>query len=153
MKNMDCFDRIMAWRFLKPLQPFYKKFKEQLLYLFFGGLAFLLSIGLFWLFTEPLGMIVHTANVLDWILVVIFAYLTNRTWVFKDKARGLAGIARECGSFMLGRLGTLGLEEAVLWLGIDVLGLNSMAVKLAAQVLVIVGNYLISKFIVFRKSP
>ena len=151
-KQADIFDRIMAWRFLKPLQPFYMKYKEPLLYLFFGGLTFFLSIGLFWAFTVPFGMNALSANVIDWIICVIFAYLTNRTWVFENKAYDVKGIVRECSSFMIGRLGTLALEEALLWLGIDILHNNSMIVKIVAQVLVIIGNYVISKFFVFRKG-
>lgn len=53
---------------------------------------------------------------------------------------------------MLGRIATLVLEEAVLWLGISVLGVSDIAVKVVAQVLVIVSNYFISKFLVFRKE-
>lgn len=152
MKNEDIFDRIMSWRLLKPLQPFCKRFKEQLLYLFFGGLTTLLSIFLFWLFIEPFGMDALVANVIGWIICVAFAYITNRMWVFKDKAHGAAGVIRECAAFFAGRLGTLGLEELVLWIGIDKLGIDSMVVKVFAQVLVIVGNYVISKLFVFRKK-
>ena len=76
---MDIFDRIMALRVLRPLQPFYRKYKEPLLYLFFGGLTFFLSIGLFWAFTVPFGMNALVANVVDWVICVVFAYLTNRS--------------------------------------------------------------------------
>lgn len=146
----DIFDRIMAWRLLQPLQPFYRKYKEILLYLFFGGLTFFLSIFLYWLFAHPLGLTPLVANIFCWILCVAFAYVTNRTWVFKDKAHTAKGIAKEAASFAAGRLVTLGLEEAILWLGITVLGVNDVVVKIVAQVLVIVGNYLISKFFVFN---
>ena len=148
----DIFDRIMAWRLLRPLQPFYRKYKEILLYLFFGGLTFFLSIFLYWLFAHPLGLTPLVANVISWILCVAFAYVTNRTWVFKDKAHTAKGIAKEAAAFAAGRLVTLGLEEAILWLGITVLGVNDVVVKIVAQVLVIVGNYLISKFLVFKKN-
>jgi putative flippase GtrA len=53
---------------------------------------------------------------------------------------------------VLGRVATLVLEEVVLWLGISVLGIGDIAVKVFAQVLVIVANYFISKFLVFRKD-
>ena len=152
MNQPDIFDRIMSTRLLKPLNPFYKKYKEPLLYLFFGGLTFCLSVFLFWLFAELLFMNALVANIIVWIICVIFAYLTNRTWVFKDKAHDTKGVIREAAAFTIGRLGTLGLEELILWIGIDILGLNSMAVKVVAQVLVIIGNYVVSKFFVFRKS-
>lgn len=148
----DIFDRIMAWRLLRPLQPFYQKYKEILLYLFFGGLTFFLSILLYWLFAHPLGLPPLIANAISWVLCVAFAYVTNRTWVFRDKAYEPRGILREAASFAAGRLVTLGLEELILWLGITVLGVNDVAVKIVAQVLVIVGNYLISKFFVFKKD-
>lgn len=148
----DIFDRIMAWGPLKPLQPFYRKYKEPLLYLFFGGLTTLLSIALYWLFAHPLGVEPLVANVISWVLCVAFAYITNRTWVFEQKARERAGVLREAASFAAGRLATLGLEELILWLGISVLGVRDLIVKIVAQVLVIIGNYVISKCLVFRKD-
>ena len=147
----DFFDRIMAWGFLKPLQPFYRKYKEPLLYLFFGGLTFFLSIGLYWLFAHPLKLDPLIANGISWIICVAFAYITNRTWVFTQKAHDGQGIIREAASFTAGRIATLVLEELILWLGITVLGINDIVVKIIAQVLVIIGNYVISKWLVFRK--
>ena len=152
LEKPDIFDRIMSWRIFRPLLPFYRKYKEPLLYLFFGGLTFFLSIFLYWLFAHPLGLDPLVANVISWILCVAFAYVTNRTWVFSDKAHDRRGILREIFSFAAGRLATLGLEELILWLGITVLGVNDVLVKIVAQVLVIVGNYLISKLFVFRKK-
>ncbi len=141
----------MALGPLKPLRPLYEKYKEPLLYLFFGGLTTLLSIFLYWLFAHPLGLPPLAANPVSWVLCVAFAYVTNRTWVFRDKAREPLGILREAASFTLGRLATLGLEEGLLWLGITALGFPDLPVKIAAQVLVIVANYVISKLLVFRR--
>ena len=151
-KKPDIFDRIMAWEPLAPLRPFYQKYKEQLLYLLFGGLTTLLSIFLFWLLVYPCGVPPLAANVATWVLCVAFAYVTNRTWVFANKAQGAGGIAQEALSFAVGRLATLGLEELILWAGIDLLGLGSLPVKIVASVLVVVGNYVISKWFVFRKK-
>ena len=152
MEKPDLFDRIMSLRVLHPLQPLYRKYKEPLLYLFFGGLTTCLSIFLYWLFAHPLGLDPLIANIISWILCVAFAYITNRTWIFADKAHDPGGILREAASFTVGRLATLGLEELILWLGITVLGINDVAVKVIAQALVILGNYLISKLFVFRKQ-
>lgn len=149
MPKPDIFDRIMSLRLLRPLQPLYRKYKEQLLYLFFGGLTFLLSISVFYLLVNVLRMNELVANVIDWVICVVFAYVTNRTWVFQSAAAGAKGICREAASFGLGRLATLGLEELLLWAGIDLLDLNSLLVKIVAQAAVIIGNYVISKFLVF----
>ncbi len=149
-ENRDIFDRIMSLRLLYPLYPFYSRYKEQLLYLFFGALTTLVNLLTFWLclaFLPPL-----TANVIAWIVGVVFAYGTNRTWVFSEKAHEKKGIAREVSSFTLGRLATLGMEELVLWLGISILGISALVIKIIAQLLVIIGNYVISKWIVFKKG-
>ena len=137
------------WRIAVPFRPLYVKYKEPLLYLFFGGLTTVLSIGLFWAFTHPLGMNALAANAFGWMLCVLFAYVTNRTWVFTDKAQNTRSILREAASFVGGKVGTPMLEEAVLWAGIDLMGINTMLVKVFAQVLVVVGNYIISKWFVF----
>lgn len=148
----DIFDRIMSTRLLKPLNPFYTRFKEQLLYLFFGMLTVLVNMLAFWFLISFVNVSPLAANIIAWIVGVVFAYLTNRTWVFSDKAHNAKGVIREAVTFTVGRLGTLGLEELLLWLGIDKLGLNSMVVKVVAQVLVIIGNYVVSKYFVFRKN-
>lgn len=128
----------------------FKTYKEVILYLFFGGLTFLLSISTFWFFTVPLSMNALLANIIVWIICVLFAYYTNRNWVFEDKAHDRKGIIREWTSFTGGRIFTLVLEELILWIGIDILSINSMVVKIAAQVFVVIGNYVISKWIVFK---
>lgn len=152
MEKTDIFDRIMACGALSPLRPFFAKHREVLLYLFFGGLTFFLSIGLFWLLTALVHMDALVANIIDWVVCVSFAYATNRTWVFRDKAHDAGGIARECARFFAGRLGTLALEELVLWVGIRLLRFGDLPVKIVAQILVIIGNYVISKRLVFRKE-
>lgn len=149
---MDIFDRIFNFHFFRPLYPVYRKYKEPLLYLFFGGLTFFLSIGLYWLFAHPFRLNPLIANIISWVLCVAFAYVTNRTWVFTQKAHDGPGIVREALSFAAGRLATLGMEELVLWVGISILGINDIVVKIIAQVLVIIGNYVISKWFVFRKK-
>ena len=148
----DIFDRLMRLPVLRIFEPFYRKHKEVLLYLLFGGLTTLVSILSFALFAEGLGMNVLWANVLSWILAVSFAYVTNRTWVFADKADTGAGILREIVSFFGGRIATLLVEEAILYIFITKLALPAMPVKIAAQVIVIVLNYVISKLFVFRKK-
>ena len=133
-------------------QEFFRKYKEQILYLFFGGLTTVLSVSLFWLLTGPMSMDPLIANVIDWVVCVLFAYLTNRTWVFESSIRGPGGIVKEMSSFFLGRVGTLLMEEIVLWAGISLLKIHPLPVKIAAQVLVVIGNYVISKWFVFRNE-
>lgn len=127
------------------------KRKELVRYVFFGVCATAVSVGSFALCEGLLGINELVANVISWILAVNFAYLTNRTWVFSSRATGKAMLA-EWLSFCSGRLVTLGLEELMLLVLVTWLSFPGTPVKLAAQAVVLVGNYLISKLIVFKKK-
>ena len=148
-EKKDIFDRLMELRPFRPLRPFYVKYKEPLLYLFFGGLTTLISIFVFWLFNSPLGLNELVANLISWLLAVLFAFLTNKTWVFQS-----GGLEKGFLSLMLyfyaGRLVTLGVEELLLLVFITWLGFNSMAVKYSELIVAIMMNYVISKLLGFR---
>ena len=150
-KEKDVFDRIMELPVLRIFNLFYKKNKEILLYLFFGGLTFLVSIISYAFFNIQIGWNALVANIGSWILAVAFAYITNRIWVFDSDASTAADFIKEITSFIGGRVATLVIEELILFIFITNLGMNSMLVKIVAQVIVIVLNYVISKLIVFKK--
>ena len=151
MKEKDIFDRIMSLPGLRRFYGLYAKYKSILLYVFFGGCTTVVSIGSFVLLNTVLGLNELIANIGSWILAVSFAYVTNRVWVFSSCVRGKA-IWKEMISFYSGRLITLGLEEAMLFVFVTLLHLNSTVIKVIAQIVVLIGNYLISKLITFRKS-
>ena len=149
-EKMDIFDRLMELPFLRIFKPLWKRHREVLLYLFFGGLTTVISIGSFAFFVHA-GIGALIANVFSWILAVLFAYITNSIWVFSAKPSGPSELLHQAAGFYGGRVATLLLEEAVLFIGINLLGFPDLLVKVAAQVLVLVGNYVISKLFVFRK--
>ena len=130
----------------------FQKYREPLLYLIFGGLTTIVSIVSYAACERILGMDPLVANIISWILAVSFAYVTNRKWVFESRAVGTGPVLREIVSFFGGRLATLGLEEVMLWVGIRLMGFDSLLVKLIAQIAVILSNYVISKVFVFRKK-
>jgi len=149
-EKLDVFDRFMALPCLRVFSGFYKKNKAVLLYLFFGTLTTAISIGTFILFDTVIGINELFANVISWICAVLFAYTTNRIWVFRSAATGAAA-RQELLSFFVGRLSTLGLEEVILLFFVTLLKFNSTMVKVATQVVVLASNYVISKQFVFRK--
>ena len=144
---------------MKKIWELYKKHREVISYLFWGGIAFVLSVLLFWIFNSKLGMGEVPANTLDWIILVIFTFFTNKLFVFRSNAGSPKAFGREFVSFVLARLFTLLLEDVIIWVGCNKLGFNSeigsLIVKLIAQFVVIVSNYILSKLIVFRhkKTP
>ena len=147
-EKRDIFDRILSLRLFRPLYPFYKKHREVLLYLFFGALTTAVSWGSFYLFHYPIGWNEHIANLLSWVAAVLFAFFTNRTWVFS--ARG--NILREMLLFFTARLTTLGVEEVFLLVFTTLLEKEAMPVKIMGNLLVLTLNYVFSKLIVFRKK-
>ena len=151
MKEKDIFDKMMSLPGLRRFYGLYEKYKSILLYIFFGGCTTVVSIGSFILLETVLGLNELIANIGSWILAVSFAYVTNRIWVFRSRVRGKA-VWKEILSFFSGRLITLGLEEAMLLIFVTWLQFNGTAIKVIAQIAVLIGNYLISKWITFRKA-
>lgn len=130
----------------------YHKYEEGISYLFWGGVAFVLSMVLFYIFANVLMLNEQIANIITWIICVIFAYLTNRTFVFKSKTKELKAVTKEFVDFTVARLATLILENAVLFICIDLLLWHNMIAKLIGQFLVIVSNYVLSKLWIFKKK-
>ena len=135
----DIFDKIMHLPGLRVFEPLYKKYKEVLLYLFFGVLTTVVSIGSYAFFNVALGINELIANVISWVLAVLFAFFTNRIWVFAAPTKTVEEL-------------TLVIEEIFLLVFITMLHFNSMLIKFIAQVVVIILNYVISKLLVFRKD-
>lgn len=148
----DIFDKLMKLPGLRVLNPFYKKHKEVLLYLFFGGCAFVISIASYAVANVTFGINELIANIISWVLAVLFAFFTNRGWVFQSETHTAMAFWKQFAEFIGGRVATLVVEEAIIFVFITLMGLNSVAVKVAAQVVVIVLNYVISKFWVFKKE-
>ena len=145
---------------IETIKKLIDKYYEQLAYLFFGGVGTLLNIVLALLF-RWMGMSTTWNTLLDNVICILFAYCTNRTWVFRSRSTGMA-MVREFGSFVGCRLGTLVMDVAIMWVGVDLVGARFihpvwqgywfLAVKLVDQVLVILFNYIFSKLIIFKKG-
>ena len=151
MRGPDIFDRLMSLPVLNIFEPFYKKNKEVLLYLFFFGLAFFLNIALYYFLNISVGLNELIANVITWLICVLFQFFTNRIWVFDGKTETNTQFLKQMLSFTAGRGFTLVIEEIIILVFITWLKFASLPVKLAAQVIVIVLNYIISKVYVFKK--
>lgn len=126
--------------------------KELFRYMLFGVLTFFVSISTYGLFNQALKVDELTANAISWIFAVVFAYITNRIWVFSSVAKGIKQVFQEMCTFFGGRAVTLVIEEVILLVFITWLKFDSMTVKIAAQVIVILLNYVISKVYVFSNK-
>ena len=125
--------------------------REVILYLVFG----VLTTAVDWLISFILyrtEMNLHLANTLAWVGAVLFAYVTNRIWVFESRKTGIGAITLELIAFAGGRVATLLMQEGIFVIFCDLLKWNEYVIKIAAAVLVVIGNYIISKLLVFRQS-
>lgn len=130
----------------------YHKYREGIDYLFWGGIAFVLSMVLFYVFANMMMINEQISNIITWVICVIFTYITNRTFVFRSKSSGMKAITKEFVDFTSARLATLILENIVLFICIDLLTWHNMVAKLIGQFLVIVSNYILSKLWIFKKK-
>lgn len=129
-----------------------QQYKDVIPYLFFGVCTTGVNVVTYWAMAHPLSMEVMLSTIVAWFAAVLFAYLTNRKWVFHSEASGSAEIMKELVSFFGCRLATGVVDWACMYLFVDILAWNDVLVKLAANVLVIILNYIASKLLIFRKK-
>ncbi|MDD6059220.1 MAG: GtrA family protein [Ruminococcus sp.] len=143
----------------KPLRDIYYKYEEKWLYLFFGFLTTAVSFitaGVSKSLLESAGMgsgaVGDISTAISWVCAVTFAYLTNRVWVFESNVSGAKAFMKEAASFYGGRVFTFFTEIIMMRIGYSWLGFNYWVVKIAANVVVLILNYIISKIFVFRNK-
>lgn len=153
----DFMDRIFNYFFVKypksrKVLPLYLRMKELMMYGLFGLGTFVIAMVSYAIFTEAMDMNVLIGNALCWVLATMFSFLTNRRWVFPIHERGFKAFSKQLWQFTGGRLVTLLIEEFMLGILVQALGLPNMWIKLFAQIIVVSLNYLFSKVWVFNKK-
>lgn len=143
--------RMTSYRCLRWFAPVYESHRQFWLYALFGLGTILLSINFYLILTEEVGMPVILANSISWIFATLFAFLTNRRWVFINHKCGKGAFFNQMISFFAGRFLTLILEDWLLYFLVDHLELSNTLMKYLAQLVIIASNYFISKLLVFRR--
>ncbi len=133
------------------LKALCRKYREFLSYVFFGVLTTVVNY-VSYLLLAPLFSTTTIPTAIAWALSVIFAYVTNRIFVFRSQARGFRALAWEILTFFGARLLSGVLDVGIMWIFADRLKLNDKVVKLASNVFVVIFNYVASKLVIFRKG-
>lgn len=128
------------------------RYKEQIIYLFFGVLTTIINIAIYNILFVYFGVSNIISNCFAWGISVLFAYITNKIWIFRSENQELKTIFYEITTFFSCRLLTGGIDLLIMYLGVDVFKLQPMNIKLIANVIVIVINYIVSKKIIFVKK-
>jgi len=148
------------------IKTLFIKYKEIITYIIFGVLTTLVNFFAFWLFTKIFGEDLYLVNnAIAWVVGVVFAYITNKLFVFESKSWNLKLIAKEITGFLGARIFSFLVEEGGMLLFITVLGFGEKSltllgftitgqfvVKILLAVIVVVLNYVFSKFFIFRKQ-
>ena len=121
--------------------------RELVLYVVFGAFTFFVNIAVYFLFEDVLGVNYLISNIVAWFFSVLFAYITNRIWVFESKS---PDILKEMALFFGGRIFSGVVDTALMYLFIDVMMIGDAISKIVVQIIVIVLNYIFSKLIVFK---
>lgn len=127
-----------------------KKYEEIIKYLIIGVATTALNYIVFALLINIANIEMHTSNIIAWFVSVVFAYFTNKLFVFESKSFKLNVLGKEILSFGTARILSLVLEEIILYVFVNLLNMNQLIIKLIANVIVVIVNYVLSKFIIFK---
>lgn len=150
---------------MKKIKDLLVKYKELLLYVFFGAGTTVVNFLAYALFQTLLGESLYLlSNALAWIVAVVFAYITNKLWVFESKSWRPAILWREIPAFLGARVLSFVIEEVGLFVMVDLLKFSafsltlagitlsgSLLAKLLLAVIVVILNYFFSKLVIFKK--
>lgn len=125
--------------------------RETISYLICGGLTTLLGIVVFWL-SERAGSHVALSNTISTGVAITFAYIVNKVIVFRSASWSKGVMVKEVFTFLAGRFATYVMETLLLVLLVNIIGLPGFVCKLFTSLLVVIGNYVISKKAVFNVS-
>lgn len=151
---------------MNKIKELFIKYKEVIVYVVFGVFTTVVNFVAFWIFSKILGDDLYLVNnAVAWVISVIFAYVTNKLWVFDSKSWALKIVAKEVVEFVAARLFSFGVEEGGLLLFVNVLGFDEYSVtlfgfeitgqliaKVILAVIVVILNYFFSKFVIFAKK-
>lgn len=126
--------------------------KELILYVFFGGCTTLINIVSYFACRQVLCMPIVPADVIAWLVSVIFAYVTNKLFVFESKSWRPRLVLKESAEFLAARVFSLGVDVVMLYITVTILDFWELPMKVLTNVVVIVINYIFSKWIIFRKD-
>lgn len=127
-----------------------KKYKDILFYTIFGVLTTLINIITYWAMSHFLMWNVMISTVFAWFIAVVFAFMTNRKWVFYSSTVAIQDILLELLSFLICRLGTGIIDIGIMFLFVEQMDCPDTLIKTLANIIVIALNYAASKWIIFK---
>lgn len=129
-----------------------RKLWEVFIYLFFGGLTTIVNIAVHFTCLDLFGFHYMIATVISWIVSVLFAFVTNKRWVFHSQTEGRTEWLIEFSKFVFYRLLSLIMDMGCMYVLIEFIHAGDIVAKIFTQILVVVANYVFSKFLIFKRT-
>ena len=133
------------------IKQLWQQYASVISYLVFGVLTTVVNIGVFDVLDTYAHWNYQVATVLAWFISVLFAYSTNKVWVFNSKTTTSQALMTELGSFFFFRILSLFMDMAMMWLGISILHASPLLTKVVDNVVIVVVNYLFSRVFIFKR--
>ena len=128
-----------------------KRLWEIFIYLFFGGLTTVVNIVTFTVSYQIFNLSWPISKTISWIFSVLFAFVTNKVWVFQTKSENFKELIWEFSKFIFARVVSFGMDMATMYIFIDLLNTGNLVAKIITQIVVVVANYIFSKVFIFKK--
>lgn len=128
-----------------------EKYREQLVYLFIGGITTVIGFTVYELLVF-FGLDVVISNIISWVFAVTWAYFGNKIIVFRDKVKQPGKVAFQIFKFISSRVFTLVVESLLIWFGYEKIGISKYLVKIPVAIFVVILNYITGKLLVFVNS-
>ena len=128
------------------------KYKGLILYGIFGVLTTIINIATYAVCYKVIGIANVPSDIIAWLVAVLFAFVTNKLWVFDSKSMDKNTVISELIKFMCARLATGVLDVIIMYVGVDVMHGPDVILKVASNIIVIILNYVLSKLVVFKKK-
>ena len=144
--------KILEKLHLKLLADWYRKHQEGMRYLIFGALSTVVNIVSYTVLYYLFHISNAISNILAWVIAATFAYITNKLYVFNSKVNTKIELLKEILYFYGCRLLTLAIDEGIMIGTVDKLGWNALLMKIVANIIVIILNFIFSKILIFKKQ-
>lgn len=135
---------------MSKIKELYIKYKEQILYLFFGGLTTVICMVCVATFEYCFGITGILGRIPSDLIAMTVAYITNKIWVFESKCNNFKELLREILAFYGARLFTLVLSAVIVFIFVDKMGMNNLLINFIATVITVILNYVFSKLFIFK---
>ena len=136
----------------KKLADWYRKHQEGMRYLIFGALSTVVNFVSYALLYYIFHISNAVSNILAWVIAATFAYITNKLYVFNSKVNNKKELLKEIVYFYGCRLLTLAIDEGIMIFAVDKLKWNGLLMKVIANIIVIILNFIFSKILIFKKQ-